>query len=603
MTFNLLYVIIKLLKYATNEGLNMIKALLIAPYQGLAETAKKMNSPDDIQLDVTIANLEEGVRIAQLAEKQGYELIISRGGTATMIQDVVSIPVVHIDITGYDMLRVFTLIRGIKKGVALVGYANISQGAATICNILEFDVKMITIKSRNEVRGHLEKLKQQGYSVVIGDVITVQVAEQVGLRGVLITSGKEAVTDAFEEGKRVYNFFRRVNNQFYYFQETFNSMPFPIILLNKDGEIIEKNLMYEQDNQSQEILKSRTISKIIKRVLENETNQWVEIEGESHIYEIQAFLVSKLEAIVGINIHSALLKTHTKAIIIIGDPVHIPIIGESDQAKNLKKNIQQYAHSDEAVSIIGESGTGKYSVAQEIHFERYGQESPIIVIEGSYLTKEVSEIDQVQSKLLAIKRGTVILKDIESVPIEIQDAIQNLLSYLPNTMKVIVLAKESLDKLVYDGTFDEVLYQKISKYSLHLSPLRARKEDVGAFVDYFLAEFHAENGNETVGMKLEAVDYLMQIDWLGNLSQLKKVIRELSMMTTANYIELAHVEELMNKYILNKDKDESLPLEGTLKEIEQKIIKQVLQEEGNNQSNAANRLGINRSTLWRKLKQ
>src|SRR5699024_2859652 len=119
-----------------------MKTLFIETYSGLAEITKKMDIQDDIDLDITIANLEEGVQAAKLAEKQGYEVIISRGGTATMIQNQVSIPVVHIDISGYDMLRVFTLIRGIKEGVALVGFANISQGAATICNILEYDVKM-----------------------------------------------------------------------------------------------------------------------------------------------------------------------------------------------------------------------------------------------------------------------------------------------------------------------------------------------------------------------------------------------------------------------------------------------------------------------------
>lgn len=600
MTFNRLYVIMEVLKYATSEGWKMIKTLLIAPYQGLAETAKKVDTPEDIDLDVTIANLEEGVKVAKLAEKQGYELIISRGGTATMIQDEVSIPVVHIDITGYDMLRVFTLIRGIKKGVALVGYANISQGAATICNILEFDVKMITIKSRTEVRGHLEELKQQGFAVVIGDVITVQVAEQVGLRGVLITSGKEAVTDAFEEGIRVYNFFRRVNSQFYYFQETFNSMPFPVILLNKNADVIEKNLMYEQDIQCHEILESPVISKVIKRVLENETNQWTEVEGENTIYELQAFMVSKSEGIAGINIHASVLKSDNRAVRLIGAPVHIPIIGESDEAKRLRNNIQQFAHADELVSIIGESGTGKYTVAQEIHFEKFGQGYPMVVLEGSHLTSG----DKIQAKLTAIKHGTVVIKDIESLSAEMQDTIKNLLRNIPNTMQVIVLANESLDQLVDNKALDKELYQKISDHVIHLSPLRERKEDIGVFVDYFLAEFHAENGFETIGMKQDAIEYLLQFEWLGNLSQLKKIIRELSTMTTANYIELFHVKELMNKYKqMSMVNDKKLQLDGTLEEIEQQVIRQVLEEEGNNQSKAAKRLNINRSTLWRKLKQ
>lgn len=580
----------------------MIKTLLIAPYQGLAETAKKVGAPGDIDLDVTIANLEEGVKAAKLAEKQGYELIISRGGTATMIQNVVSIPVAHIDITGYDMLRVFTLIRGIKEGVALVGYPNISQGASTICNILEFDVKMITIKSRNEVRDNLEELKQQGFNVVIGDVITVQVAEQVGLRGVLITSGKEAVTDSFEEGKRIYNFFRRVNSQFYYFQETFNAIPFPIILLNKDAEVIEKNLMYEQDNQCHEILESPDILRVIKRVLENETNQWAEIEGENIIYEIQAYLVSMSETIVGVNIHDSLIKADNRAFRIIGNPVHIPIIGDSDEAKRLRNNIQQFAYTDANVCVIGESGTGKYTVAQELHFEKSGQESPLIVIEGSYLNNN-TEIDKLQTKITTIKHGTVVIKDVESVSAEMQDAIKSLLQDIPNTMRIIVLANESLDYLVHNRVFDKELYKKISNHVIHLSPLRDRKEDIRAFVDYFLTEFHAENGNETVGMKQDAIEYLLEFEWLGNLSQLKKVIQELSMMTTDNYIELFHVKKLMNQYEpVSMSKDNCLPLDGTLEEIEQKVIKQVLQEEGDNQSKAAKRLNINRSTLWRKLK-
>lgn len=186
--------------------------------------------------------MEEGLKIAQKAEKQGYQLVISRGGTATMIQDAISIPVVHIDITGYDMLRVFTLLRGLEGGVALVGYPNISEGANTICNILEFNVKMITIKDRKEVRGHLQRLKQANFSVVIGDVITVQVAEELGLRGVLIASGREALMDAIEEGKRVYHFFRKVNRHFNYLRNAFTNTPLPIVLLDQRQNIIAKKM-------------------------------------------------------------------------------------------------------------------------------------------------------------------------------------------------------------------------------------------------------------------------------------------------------------------------------------------------------------------------
>ncbi|WP_373893570.1 PrpR N-terminal domain-containing protein [Virgibacillus sp. CBA3643] len=584
----------------------MMKALLIAPYSGLAETVKKIQQPDDIHMEMKIANLEEGVKVAQLAEKQGCELIISRGGTATMIEEAVSIPVVHIDITGYDMLRVFTLLRGIKKGIALVGFANISEGAATICNILEFDVNMITIKSRNEVRGHLEQLKQQGYSVVIGDVITVQVAEQVGLRGVLITSGREAIMDAIEEGKRIYKLFRKVNNQFYYLHETFNTLPFPIILLNDNNDIIEKNVKYELEIDNYEITNSPIISRLIKRILQDGVSQWAEIEDENNIYEIQSFLVSKPEAIVGIIIHALKTKTNDKTIKINSNSIHMPVIGESAHARRLRDNLNQYARADGSIYIVGEQGTGKRTVGQAIHFERYGPEAPFVIIDGKNLTTEASEIEELKIKLHTLPRGTILLKNVEMLPITKQQVILRLVNHRPVGIKIIALANQSLDEFVKQGRFDKELYENITHNPLHLPPLRERKEDIGAFVDYFLAEFHADKGNETLGMKPEAVEYMMQYDWFNNFSQLKQAVRELSMTSKGNYVELNEVKELLNNFndgTTNITDGPRIQLEGTLKEIERRIINQVLQEEGNNQSKAAARLDINRSTLWRKLKQ
>lgn len=582
-----------------------MKVLFIAPYSGLAETAKKIELQDHIDLEIMVANLEDSVQIAKLAEKQGYEVIISRGGTATMIQNHVSIPVVHIDISGYDMLRVFTLIRGIKDGVALVGFSNISQGAATICNILEYDVKMVTIKSRKEVREQLKKLKFQGFSVVIGDVVTVQVAQQVGLRGVLITSGKEAIMDAFAEAERVYDLFRKITNQFYYLSETFNSVPLPMVLLNRDNKIVEENLLFEQIVQSHEFLKSSTITRLIKEVLDNRNNQWTEIEENNLVYEVQAFVVSKQQAIAGLIIHDIFDKEKCKAIRIEGNPTHTPIIGVSEQAKQLKESIKKYAYVDGNICLIGEMGSGKYSVAEAIHFERYGQESPVIAIEGKYLTTDSAELDQLLTKLSKIEQGTIILKHVERLSADIQLKVLNLLIHKPDSIKVIALVKESLDHLVREHFFDEELYKKLTQFVLHLPSLRHRKADIGAFVDYFITEFHTENGSETIGMRQEAVNYLEQYEWYGNLTQLKQVVRELSATVSTNYIELFHVKDLMNRKVKkeqNKGLKESFPLQGTLEDIERKIIKKVLQEEGHNQTKTANRLGINRSTLWRKLR-
>lgn len=577
----------------------MIKALLIAPYSGLARTAEKMDVPMDIEFDIKVANLQEGVEMARLAEQEEYDVIISRGGTAALIQEAVSIPVVHIDISGYDMLRVFTLIRDIKEEVALVGFENITQGAATLCNILELDVHVVTIQSGDEVGGRLKQLKSQGYDVVIGDVITIQVAEQIGMRGVLITSGKEALMDALEEGKRVCRLFDNLKKQFYFLQESYRSIPFPIVMLNKDNEVIDKNISFQRDMDDEQLLQEPEIIKMVQNVRMNETSQWTECSRSQYKYVVQGFPANKTEQIVGLVIHEIKRLNHEQSVYIERDLAHVPIIGESGQANRLRGSITTFAKVNEAICIFGEKGTGKQTIAKEIHLAKHGPLSPLVIVECSRITPQ--EITEWKHHLLAMRKGSLLLKDVDEIPVAVQGNFLELL--LSTRLQILALSSTPLDTLVAQEKFSKGLYERIVQQTLHVLPLRQRKEDIPGFVNYFLTELHAENGNETLGVKPDAMDLLKSYEWEGNISQLKRFIRELSLMTDGNYIELAQVRNLA--VCLNEMKDQAysdnLPVSGTLKEMEQQMIQKVLQEEGNNQSRAAKRLGINRSTLWRKL--
>src|SRR5699024_8343549 len=187
------------------------KVMFISPYRGLVNIINSIEMPSELDVSVEVGNLEEGGELVIEAEKKGYYLIISRGGTASQIEEIVSIPVIHIEITGYDILRIIAMITGVDTKVALVGFPNISEGAATICSILEYDVNLITINSQTEVEEVLYHLKNEDYSVVIGDVVTVKHAKEAGLQGVLLTSGREAVFDSLKVGLRMFELLE--NNQ------------------------------------------------------------------------------------------------------------------------------------------------------------------------------------------------------------------------------------------------------------------------------------------------------------------------------------------------------------------------------------------------------
>ncbi|WP_053218176.1 sigma-54-dependent Fis family transcriptional regulator [Virgibacillus senegalensis] len=579
----------------------MIKAMVVAPYPGLAETVKQIRQQEtELTIEIGIGNLEDGVELAIQAEKDGYDIIISRGGTASMIEEAVSIPVIHINVTGYDMLRVFTLVRGIESGVALVGFPNISQGASTICNILEYDIKMITIGSGKEVKGHLRALKQAGYSVVMGDVVTVQTAEQVGLRGILITSGKEAVLDAISEAKRIHRLFSRVKFQTSHIHNTFQSLPVALVITTTDGEIIDHNRTFAETIADQDILQSESVQSILEKTNKQQTEQSATVESKTQSYFVQSFPIKEDPSHIGILIRPSLLYKETdQAIRITGNPAHVPIIGESSFAKNIRESIQSYASLDEVLWIAGETGTGKETIAQAIHFERHGQEAPIITIDGALATERDLHILASKTLLTELKRGTVLLKHSEKMQKSAQEMLLQLVEKKSENVSVIALG----DIQIASEQLNNELFRKLAHTTLHLIPLRKRKQDISAFVHYFLSEIHANQGSETLGIKQEAIRQLKEYDWPGNLDQLQFVVRELSIRTTGYYVDQTLVQSVLQTHIDLADREDAsvIPLNGTLADMEQLIMRKVLAEEGMNQSKAAKRLGINRSTLWRKL--
>ncbi|QTN00799.1 sigma-54-dependent Fis family transcriptional regulator [Sediminibacillus dalangtanensis] len=578
----------------------MIKAMVIAPYPGLAETVKQLRQQEtELTIDIGIGNLEEGLKLARQAEKDGYDLIISRGGTASLIEEEVSIPVIHIDVTGYDMLRVFTLVRGMEAGVAMVGFPNISQGAATICNILEYDIKMITIGSSEEVNSHLQALKRAGYAVVMGDVVTVQTAEQVGLRGILITSGKEAVLAAFNEAKRIYRLFSKVKKQTSHLRDAFESLPAAMVMAKPDGEIVSNNRMFSETVLDRELFQSEYILKMLNKTNHQQTEQSAVIESKAHSYFVQTFPI-KNDSLVGILLRPSFLSKATEqAIQIKSNPAHIPIIGSSPFAQNVRECVQRYAGLDESIWIAGEKGTGRETVAQAIHFERFGQEAPMIVIDGSRVTEKDLHLLESRASITELKRGTVLLKQTENLQTGAQQMLLQLLHRKPEQISVVVMGdiKTAVERL------DNKLFQHLADTTLHLLPLRERRQDISAFVQYFLSEFHANQGSDTLGIKQEAVRTLQQYDWPGNMDQLRLVVRELSMRTNGYYVDPDIIPTVLQTHagLAAPEGASVIPVQGTLADMEQQIMQKVLAEEGMNQSKAAKRLGINRSTLWRKL--
>ncbi|MBU8878287.1 PrpR N-terminal domain-containing protein [Bacillus sp. FJAT-29790] len=590
----------------------MIKALVIVPYEGLYEMMKEIDQEvEDIQLHIEIGNLHEGVAIAKNAENNGYHVIISRGGTASLIQEAVSIPVIDIPVSGYDVLRILTLVKGFSSKAAIVGFSNITQGAATICKLLDFDIKTLTITKEIEVKEKLTNLKKLGYEVVIGDVVTVQAAKQLGLTGVLITSGREAILDALEETRRSYRLFSRLQQNVSLFQSILDCNEQAIVVFNREEKIVYENERFNKEFHWMNLENSTDVINLIQETALTGEKQTKTLHINESFWKITACPIE--DAIVlyvenslpnqvlvqdgNMNLNAIEFHTVTS---------YIPISGKSEQIQKVLKEIDQFSKSEEPVWIMGEEGNGKELAAHSIYFKRKTMSETLITLHCDLLSEEQLKGLMNEAFFQKYANGVIYLKNIDKLNSYLQNELYHILKN-ENEKKVqwLVSSNETIEEKVKNGTFHRDLFHTLAQLKIHIPPLRERRNDIEDLVHVFISELHPKYGNEVVGIRQDALEELTNYDWPGNVEQLKQVIEQLFLQSHSYFIEKKEVETVFYQLEQQEKKNDALiPIDitGTLEEIEKQVITKVLEEEGLNQSKAAKRLGINRSTLWRKLK-
>jgi hypothetical protein len=128
-----------------------IKVLGVAPYKGLGDVLIDLAKEEkNITFQLEVGDLRSGVALAEQAEAEGMDIIMSRGGTAALIQQHVNIPVVDIPVSGYDLLRALTLIKDYHGKKAVVGFENITQGVRTIGDLYGIKIDIYTIQQEEE---------------------------------------------------------------------------------------------------------------------------------------------------------------------------------------------------------------------------------------------------------------------------------------------------------------------------------------------------------------------------------------------------------------------------------------------------------------------
>ncbi len=311
--------------------------------------------------------------------------------------------------------------------------------------------------------------------------------------------------------------------------------------------------------------------------------------------------------------------------------VESEIIGNSHAMRSVEREIARAAPLRTTVLILGESGVGKELVARAIHYSSPRRKGPFVCLNCAALTETLLEselfghekgaftgaTERKTGKFEAAHKGTLLLDEIGEMSPAIQAKFLRVLEGHPfervggsepitADVRVIASTNRDLEKEVAEGNFRGDLYWRLHVVEIVVPALRKRPDDIPLLADHFLRKFNEETGRRIRGFTQAAVNILSRYRWPGNVRELKNVIERAVVLSRTDYIE---AEDLNLSSLSTAGDSDEQPAEPrsyqplSLAEIESKHILATLQATSWNKSRSASILGIERSTLDRKIRR
>jgi DNA-binding NtrC family response regulator len=300
------------------------------------------------------------------------------------------------------------------------------------------------------------------------------------------------------------------------------------------------------------------------------------------------------------------------------------IVGTSEAMERVYRMIEKVSAISSNVLIFGETGTGKELVARAIHYNSERSDRPFVAVNCGALTESLLEselfghvkgaftgaIANQEGFFRKAHRGTLFLDELNEVShglqVKLLRAIQER-EVIPVggrepvkfDVRLIAATNKNLEDEVKKGTFREDLFYRINVITIHLPPLRNRKEDVPLLVNHFLQKYAQRLGKPSIKISRGAMQVLVNYDWPGNVRELENMTERTIALCEEDIIETTDLpEKLTQVKIAIRDLDD---YEMTLDALEEQHIKKVLRQVSGDKVKASQILGINLSTLYRKL--
>lgn len=615
--------------------------VMVAPLQDIYDKTHDVIQERGYEdVAVVLGNLSEGVEKARKAVSEGASLVVTRGGTYEMIQRELRVPMVELQVTAYDIIESVGPLLLEDSEVGVVGFKAVVDGFDRLSPLIKIKIVKVELHNEQSIYDAISKYKRMGLKTFIGDANVLQVASILGCRGVVVSSSKDSIVTALEYARSLLAASRSEKLRAQQTAVATNFMHEGIIafdrsrtisIFNKAAEKIFNIAKEDAINHSlDEIIYDQRLSELLYRE-ESHTGQVLPL-GNTKIVVNHApvYVDGKINgAVATIQNVAEMQNMEQKVRRQLADRgfsakyTFDDIMQESDIIRRCIRKARDYAHYDSPVLILGESGVGKELFSQSIHNASSRAQGPFVAINCAAIPSSLIEAElfgYAEGSFTGAKvsgragifelahKGTVFLDEIGDLPLELQGRLLRVLQekqimrlggdkIIPVDVRVLCATNKNLGRLIEAGTFRQDLFFRINVLTLAVPSLRARGEaGILVLAEYFLRKYALKYGKHKLVMSQEVRRQLALRQYRGNIRELEGLMERCVILSS--FDDIAEPDYGLRQEEPFTTSDSTLL---DLRAVEERHIRHVFLKTGRNRKKTCALLGINRSTLWRRL--
>lgn len=589
--------------------MHVANILVIAPYpEMLPELQEVANEFPDASFSFETGDLAHGLASALKMFHLDFDVVISRGGTAQILEDELSIPVVEMGITAPDLVASFSNLPKNTTCIAAVGFRNVLQNIKPLTSLLPFEVDFYAIDFEDELEEALRDALDNEYDAIVCDTKAFNQARLMGAEAHLLVSGKDSIRAAFSHAVQICELNGALEERTRFLQEMLRSCGIDLVVYTPDGRLVYSGLS-ERD---------RSLLDDLKRYIQSGNGHRFVIRRNGRIYTVRlkttvfeetrlvTFTVSSANApnpdrFMGIEHFNAddvqIDLDHSVMHIIQGEQALAPL---ADTAQR----------TGQPIMLVGEPRCGKTQLAQIIYLSSEFKDRPLVRVECRLLNEKSWNylIDSYHSPLYEAD-CTIFFHEVDQLEDERWKALLAAIkeTRLPERSKLIFSSDHADAADVSRGS--AIIAEQLRCITLTVPPLRAWKTLEGA-ADKYLQHLAEEKNADAPLLDPGAAALLVQNPWKGNLAQFRSVLNWLDMahdgpsITAHDVLDALERREISGMTGQRAEREtESLDLIRPLIEINRDAAAAALAHCHGNKSEAAGILGVSRTTLYKLLEQ